>query len=296
MHSLAPAGSCPLWIGILSSSPAFHSSISFSLADGSLASFWNSCWNRVSTLKFRFPGIYESASCKHLSVRKWVARFAGSPNLGLAPPLAGQIQTEIGQLRGELENVRLCAGRDGVILKWASNGCFSVSSAYSFLIFDGVEDRHSRVFWKLKIPLSIKIFLWLAARDRLLTAVQLLRRGWLGHSVCVLCMANEERIEHILFDCPFASSFWALVLSGHPPSAQRLLLGSGDLITRWKRARAALTPNLQLSVDVGIAAGCWELWKERNRRIFDDASNSVVACGHTAASTIRLWSTALDCS
>ncbi len=110
----APVGSCPLWTGILFTSSAFHSSISFSLVDGSLASFWNSCWNGLSTLKYLFSGIYESASCKHLSVRKWVARFAGSPNLGLEPPLAGQIQSEIGQLRSVVDNVLLSDGSDVV--------------------------------------------------------------------------------------------------------------------------------------------------------------------------------------
>ncbi len=209
-----------------------------------------------------------------------------------SPPLAGQMQCEFGHLRSVVDNVLLSDGSDVVNWKWTSSGRFSVSSAYSFLIFDGVEDRSTQLFWPLKIPLSIKIFLWLAARNRLLTADQLLRRGWLGPSVCFLCMANAERIDHILFDCPFATSLWILFLSGFPPSSQHLMQGPGDLITCWRRVRATLPANSQICFDVCFTAGCWELWNERNRRIFDGASNSVAGCGHRAATSVQLWSIA----
>ncbi len=289
----APIGCCPLWKGILSTTSAFHASVFFSIGDGTLASFWNSRWNGDFILRYRFPSLHATARGKHLSVRNWVDRFAASTNLGFDATIAGQAQLEVGQLTTLLDNFQFSNGPDVINWRWSSSGGFTVSSAYLFLVFDGVEDRSTRHLWPLKIPLSIKIFVWLAARNRLLTADQLSRRGWAGPSVCTLSMAHAERLDHILFDCPFARTIWIWLLSSFPSSCQRLLQAPGDLIRRWMRARSVLPASVLGSFDFLFTAVCWEIWTERNRRIFDGSSCSSVDCGLRAVNTAQTWANLL---
>jgi hypothetical protein len=52
------------------------------------------------------------------------------------------------------------------------------------------------VFWKAKLPLKIKIFLWYLKRWVVLTKDNLMKRGWKGDSKCNLC-GLEETIQHI---------------------------------------------------------------------------------------------------
>ncbi len=213
----------------------------FYLSKSSLASFWNSRWIGESLLRNQFPNLHAISHCKHLSVKNWVARFASSSNLGFGSNLNGQAQYEVGQLRSLIDSVQHSDASDMIIWRWGSSGLFSVSGAYSFLESDGVEDRSTRHLWSLKIPLRVKLFLWLAARNRLLTAKLLLRRGWFGPSVCTLCMANVERLDHILFDCPFATAVWEWLLIKFPHSCHSLLQASGDFLRRWRRARLSLS-------------------------------------------------------
>ena len=60
---------------------------------------------------------------------------------------------------------------------------FTISSMYSVLINNGnVQfDKH---FWKLKVPLNIKIFMWYLKRGAILTKDNLARRNWNGNKQC----------------------------------------------------------------------------------------------------------------
>ena len=52
--------------------------------------------------------------------------------------------------------------------------------------------------WKFKIPAKIKVFLWLAARNIILTNDVLHQRGWIGDWMCQFCGANETN-THLFF-------------------------------------------------------------------------------------------------
>lgn len=62
-------------------------------------------------------------------------------------------------------------------------GIFSVKS-YAALITKQVvfPFRH---FWKVKLPLKIKVFMWLVHRNSILTRDNLLHGGWKGPNGCV---------------------------------------------------------------------------------------------------------------
>ncbi len=240
-----------------------------------------------------FLSLYAVANLKHMFVNQWLRRFAAKDNLGFGPSLNFEEQQELGPMRNLIAGFMLSVDLDSISWRWSSNGRFSVSSAYNFLTFDGVDDSNIRHLWSLRIPLRIKLFLWLAGRNRLLTADLLARRGWQGPSICVLCGADVENLVHPLFRCPFARAMWAQLFQNFPSVRQKLYSGFRDLASRWSRARVSLPGRLQGSFDIWLAAGCWELWNERNIRIFENSFCSSKGCGKRVGSTAWLWSSVL---
>lgn len=76
-------------------------------------------------------------------------------------------------------------------------GFFSVKSLYKQL-FGGVSCRKMNRLWKNKMPLKVKIFMWLCYHNRVQTLDQIKKRGWKGNTKCMLC-GLEENIAMFCF-------------------------------------------------------------------------------------------------
>ncbi len=287
--TVSPAGCCPVWKGVLCTSSPFHLSVSFSLGNGATTAFWNSRWSGELLLRNSLPNLYAVSNLKHLSVKSWARRFASTENLGFSRNLSWVEQQEVGTLRNLIDGVTLNEDLDSISWRWCTNGKFTVSGAYKFISFDGVDGRKISHLWSVKIPLKIKLFLWLAGRYRLLMADLLAKRGWHGPSICALCSAEAENLDHLFFRCSFAISLWDRILQNFPTVRKRLRSDTGGLACRWRRARLALSNSLQGRFDIWFAAACWELWNERNRRVFDNAIKSSEVCGRQVDSTAMIW-------
>lgn len=117
--------------------------------------------------------------------------------------------------------------------------------------------------WRFKIPLKIKIFLWLLLRGRILTKDNLFKRGWKkGDAKCQFC-DQLESIQHLFFDCPLARLIWSIICCAFefkPASSSSHLFGD------WLDAFGA---KLKPLVITGVAAMIWAIWKTRNKACFD---------------------------
>jgi len=93
--------------------------------------------------------------------------------------------------------VTLEAGRDKV--HWAEQSRkYSSCSLYEFIIFGGIIDQKLINVWRCNIPLKVKIFIWMAAHDRIQLGVQLNKKQRTGLENCVAC-DKLETTDHILF-------------------------------------------------------------------------------------------------
>jgi hypothetical protein len=84
------------------------------------------------------------------------------------------LQEQLRYLRNILRIVALSAENDKPIWKWSKNGQFK--SMYMNICSNGV-DRTFKHQWKAKIPLKIKIWLWLIWHNAIATKDNMLRRG-----------------------------------------------------------------------------------------------------------------------
>jgi hypothetical protein len=90
--------------------------------------------------------------------------------------------------------------------KWIKNGIYSAKSMYNHLCRN-VTDRSLKHLWKSKIPLKIKIWLWLIWHNAIATKDNLLKRNWNGNASC----HQNEIISHLFFECAAAKYVWITV-------------------------------------------------------------------------------------
>ena len=81
------------------------------------------------------------------------------------------------------------------------------------------QEVNWKTFRKLKVPPKIKLFLWKACMDCLLTRTRLRSRGMKLNDACVTCDAALESLMHIFTDCNFARECWRYNASNIRPRA-----------------------------------------------------------------------------
>ena len=156
-------------------------------------------------------------------------------------------------------------------LIWAiSNGKYSVQNGYNAVI-------NSKRLWEVEIPLNIcwdpicfpkaGLFSWLAFQNRILTVDRLNRTDLARCSRCSLCKNSCEDVDHLLYNYPYSWMSWEWIIHNfgwHSPFPKCLKY----FLTGWpsQPCKGIYSKCENLSPSILM----WEIWKERNRRIFCD--------------------------
>jgi hypothetical protein len=191
-------------------------------------------------------------------------------------------QNQLRQMRDILTSCALSQQKDKPIWIWEAKKKFSVKSMYAHLCSADTE-KPSKKLWKAKIPLKIKIFMWLIQLNAILTKDNLAKRKWQGDKRCSFCN-EEESIVHLFFDCYLARYIWSLitwVIGGNRRPS--------NLSQYWDWSNMFLPANKKIHM-VGLSAVCWALWKTRNRVCFEGKrvrSPTEIIC--LASSLISYW-------
>lgn len=117
------------------------------------------------------------------------------------------------------------------------------------------------LFWP-----KIKTFLWLLMRGKTLTWENLQKKGFSGPSICPLCRAAEESINHLFNSCEWAEYLWKWIETTMQQN-NRDKDSIHNTILHWPRD---YSNNLRINNIWKVLPGflTWTIWKERNRRIF----------------------------
>ena len=97
------------------------------------------------------------------------------------------------------------------------------------------------------------------------------RFGWSIPNRCYLCKNEEETIDHLLLFCEKAKMLWLMIFSLFGVqwvmhySVRRNLLGWHGSFVGKKREKAWRAALLYLM---------WTIWKERNRKAFDEVERN----------------------
>lgn len=87
----------------------------------------------------------------------------------------------------------------------------------------------------------------------------------------MLCDQADETTDHLFAACPFSREVWARLLA--PLALQHLAPdGGSSLVDWWLTARQLPPVDLRRAFDSLVLLVAWVIWKERNRRTFDNIS------------------------
>jgi hypothetical protein len=120
-----------------------------------------------------------------------------------------------------------------------------------------------RFLWKIKIAPKINFFLWLIAKDKILSKGNLKKRNWRGGCDCCICGVCEST-DHLFFECSVAKYIWRIVQVFNLKTIPGKLV---DLFGRWP---LGFNKNLRNLLIIGAGAILWSIWKFRNDICFNN--------------------------
>jgi hypothetical protein len=98
------------------------------------------------------------------------------------------------------------------------------------------------------------------------------RHGLDARDECYLCDQDPETIDHIISSCSFSRHIWWTILAVLGVDASQV--GGGFVIDWWEHWRRRWHGDKRKGADTLFALVAWELWKERNARLFrNEAAN-----------------------
>ncbi|KAK1322513.1 hypothetical protein QJS10_CPA03g01636 [Acorus calamus] len=144
--------------------------------------------------------------------------------------------------------------------------------------------------WRPKLPLKIKIFLWLVYQNRVLTKCYRSKWAPTASMVCALCANDEETSEHLFCTCSSRKSFgtsWN----------ESQLLGFRSIEQLGKAAYSLTGPkDKSIAGEVKcclVPTGLWAIWMTRNTIIFRGQCFYFENLWETFSGLVQDWGTLL---
>jgi ribonuclease HI len=179
---------------------------------------------------------------------------------------------------------------DKLIWKDSMHGEYSVKSGYNMLLdvigqgLHHVRQERWNHIWKIKAPPKAKHLLWRICRDCVPTRFRLRGRCVPCPLTCPICEQHDEDDWHIFFSCH--DSLLALQTAGL------------DHVITSRAARCQTAAEMVFSIcaeeETGIAGGValilWAVWRNRNEKVWNGATDSGRSIGITAMQQWQQWS------
>lgn len=187
------------WKGIAKNWDTFRSNLCWQIGNGETTRFWEDCWvfhddTLISSLIQPLNG--------NLCQRR------------VSDMINGQGMWDQAVLRGVLpENVvakilmlpppRILDSEDSLSWENTANGLFTTNSAYLAVKQCPASPASGKIdlVWKWPGPERVRLFLWKAYHDILLTNFERARRHISDEHLCLVCGGFEESLLHTFRDC-----------------------------------------------------------------------------------------------
>jgi hypothetical protein len=143
--------------------------------------------------------------------------------------------------------------------------------------------------WHAKAEPKCKFFTWLVLHNKLLTADNMLKRNWECNPICSLCLCLHETTEDLLIECNFSEAVWNSVVARFALPDYEVMIGAGGT-GDWVQKLLSSGSKSEKRRNLGILfMTWWEIWNERNRRIFDLKLTSATQVSAFAIDRVRMW-------
>ncbi|KAJ1270002.1 hypothetical protein BS78_06G021200 [Paspalum vaginatum] len=157
---------------------------------------------------------------------------------------------------------------DDIIWCWIPNGEYLAKSAYLAQFMGSFSKLRLIPIWQTRAKPKCRFFAWTLLHRKILTANNLQKRGWNHDPICKLCKQDPETVEHLVKECCFSKSVWGWLSSWFNLTWLPSLDPVVSIYGWWKKCRVMFEKKDRKDFDGLAVHFWWELWKERNRRIF----------------------------
>ena len=158
---------------------------------------------------------------------------------------------------------------DDITWKFTTSGFYTAASAYKAQFEGLTRSSMPEMVWKNWAPPKCKLFAWLVLQNRVWTADRLHRRGWPNCGLCQLCKREDESAAHLFFRCRFTIRVWNMVIAWLGLSAiNTSQWHSFSSMKDWWNSVIYTNGTRRKSMASLIMLICWEVWTERNARVF----------------------------
>eukprot|EP00253_Pinus_taeda_P007997 PITA_07997 len=252
------------------------------IKNGSTAKFWDDSWQQFPKLRDLLYDLLlpqqdpQPSETVHLywrpsnnqKFRKW----KGIDQILSEEGYEGTKQI----LSEELKKRQITIDEGPDILRWGyeEKGTFSTKEAYNIITKDRIiKDKLWDQIWGSSTWPKVSTFLWLLSHNRILTWDNLRKRSFSGPSICLNCKQVEETSIHLLQHCHLGRQLWEKAIF----RCQKYHRVQGDLkatLRNWQQSPyQSRLLNLLWQLIPGLLM--WNIWKERNRRIFKNQYQTV---------------------
>nr|XP_025670460.1 uncharacterized protein LOC112770292 [Arachis hypogaea] len=258
--------------------------------------FWEDNWVQGGPLKVNFPRLFSISSqqefvigdCGFWDGLEWIWNFQWRRELF-------QWELElVHQLHERLRPVKMSPeNEDSVVWKFDNTCVFSTQSFLQVIQTETLSDEitsysFTSALWKGLVPPRIEMFGWFVLVGQINTKDILTRLGVDIHSdnICVLCHKGVETVEHLFFRCEVTWQVWCYWLRSFGrdwviPGTMKELFGSWIGMHGRRQGQKLWM--------MAFFAVIWNIWLERNVRIFKNTRASIDSIQTKTVLSYKEW-------
>nr|KAJ0219093.1 hypothetical protein LSAT_V11C300139740 [Lactuca sativa] len=244
------------------------------IAPGNKTLFWYDNWLGSGSLKTKYPALFELETKKRCIVSDRIGGLNQTWTWKSRPTNRG-LESDVNALISEVSDIRLDLGMDHWRCKLSSDGMFFVCSIRQLIDKLQVSIPVTPVIvWSKAVPIKVLCFIWRVAQSRIPSAVALERRGIIVNStLCSSCIGRLECADHVLIDCLFTTQIRNCIWSWCGVSSEQASLKTiSDLIHFASTWDSQVKRKRFVVICYGLL---WNLWRFRNKRLFQMEGTSV---------------------
>ena len=186
------------------------------------------------------------------------------------------LKAQVDALTSILDERNILISYDYDQLRWGNNneGKFNLKEAkrMALKLNSTKPDWVWKKLWKHQGWMKTKLFMWLVHHKKILTWENIRKRGVSGPSRCQLCELQDEMMEHLLNRYIFTSLLWDRIAFIFRQTDR----DKGSITNTLRNWRRNFSDYETINKAWALAPSflIWDVWKERNNRIFKNKKSS----------------------